>query len=396
MRYVYTVADKKGEKKHGVIEADDRKKAIAELKRSGKTIIFLSAETKKIILYLPYVSSFEKMAMTKHLAIMLKAGLTLDATMKTLILQFTGKLRSVLDDVYDSIEAGSGLAEAMAQHPRVFNDYFVNMVKAGESSGNLPENLERLADRLSKDHELKQKVVSAMFYPTMVFALTLALALSISLFVLPRLTGLFKAFDFELPLTTKIMLVFSNFMANHGVLAAMIVIIGIPTFIFVLRLKPVRPFSHALYLKLPLINKLIMDINLARFSIILSSLLESGLPIDKAVKICRDVIGNYRYKAAIQRLNEGIVTGKPASDVLSEFQSIFPPFVVQMIASGEESGKLEDMLSYLGEFYEKELDNKLKNLSTIVEPGLLIIIGLMVAFTAIAIITPVYNFIGEI
>lgn len=396
MRYVYTVADKQGKKKHGVLEAESRDKAIALLKSKKLTIIFLSPEMKQKALALPYVSSFEKMAMTKHIAIMLKAGLSIDAIMKTLLLQFSGKLHSVLDEVGKSVASGSSLAESLEAHPRIFNEYYTNMVRAGEASGNLPENLERLAERLSKDHELRQKVTSAMFYPAIVMALTIALALSISLFVLPRLTNLFTAFDFELPFATKVMLFLSQFMANHGFWVALMVIIGLPAIIIFLKLKLVRPYSHWIYLRLPLLKNLILDINLARFSIILSSLLESGLTIDKSIRITRDVLTNYRYKMALARLYDSVKTGKPLSDVLSEFEHLFPPFVIQMIASGEESGKMEDMLVYLGEFYDKELDTKLKNLSTIVEPLLLVIIGLMVAFTAVAVITPVYNFIGNI
>ncbi len=396
MKFQFTATTKKGKKQTGVIEGDSREKVIAELKRRQLTVIFLSLKRRPRLITLPFVTTFEIMAMTKHLAIMLRSGLSISTALKTLTTQFSGKMRKTLEEILENIEGGGSLADAMAAHPRIFNDYYVNIIRSGEASGNLTENLEQLATRYSKDVEIKRKATSAAFYPAIVLSLTATLGIIVSFFVLPRLTNIFRAFDFELPLSTRILLFVSRMISDHGTLLATTIIISIPLIIFTLRSKWVRPYAHRVYLRIPMVSGLITIVNLGRFSIILGSLLDSGIPINKAIPITRDVLTNESYKRSFKRISEGIDTGKTLSSMLNEFPHLFPPFVIQMVAAGEQTGKLNEMLIYLAEFYEQELDAKLKNLSIIIEPLLLIVIGIIVAFMALAIITPVYNFLGAI
>jgi len=223
-----------------------------------------------------------------------------------------------------------------------------------------------------------------------------ALGMVISLFVLPRLTGLFRSFDFELHLTTRILLAFSRFMADYGIVTVIGLLILIPLVIYAFRSKAIRPFTHALLLRTPIVGGVIQRVNLGRFTMILGSLLQNGVPINKAMPITHEVLSNESYRKALEKAGKRIDTGEPLSITLAAHTAIFPPFVIQMIGAGEQSGRMEDMLFYLADFYEQELDATLKNLSVIIEPILLISIGLLVAFTAFAIITPVYNLIGSI
>jgi type II secretory pathway component PulF len=396
MKFIFVATTGQGQRRRGVVEAPSRVEALRELKRRKLTPLSLSPERRGTEIVIPYVTPLEKVVLTKHLAIMLRAGITLSSALETLVLQSRGYLRGVLEALRDDVEAGERLADAMAAHPRVFSDYYINMVRAGEESGNLAENLEQLSLRFGKDYELRRKAQSAMFYPALVLTLTAALGLLISLFVLPRLSNLFQAFDFELPLSTRVLIAVSAFLAENGVAATIVLVAGVVAGVSLLRSRALRPATHRVYLRLPIVREVIRFVNLARLSMVLGSLLRSGIPINHAIPITANVLTNAAYKQALLRASDRVNTGEPLSTLLQQNLHLFPPFVYRMVLIGEQTGKLDEMLFYLAEFYETELDTVLKNVSTFIEPLLLVVIGLVVAFTALAIITPVYNFIGAI
>jgi len=235
-----------------------------------------------------------------------------------------------------------------------------------------------------------------MLYPAIVMSLTGGLGVLIALFVLPRLTTLFSSFDFQLPLATRILFAISIFLSDYGiefVLGMSVLIVGV---IWLSKAKFAAPFVHRVYLHLPIVKRVVKELNLTRFSLVLGSLLSSGIPIRESIKITSDVLGNKVFHKILVDSVPKISAGEPLSVVLEEHPSVFPPFVTRMIAIGEESGQLESVLAYLSDFYENELDQSLKNISVLIEPVLLIFIGLVVAFFALAVITPVYNFVDVI
>jgi type IV pilus assembly protein PilC len=399
MKYRYTAASREGRPESGIIEARDSAAAADQIRASGLLIVSLKKEGSALLRtlaafgWVPYVV---RVTFAKHLSLMIKAGLPLDEAVRVLADQAQGRFRRVLEKVLKAVESGRQLSDAFAEHPQAFSELFVATVRAGESSGTLEQSLEDLALQLTKSYELQRKIRGAMIYPLLVVAAAFGIGMGLSLFVLPRIISLFESITVELPIATRILLGSSRFLVKHGTLffaALAAAVFGLFQF---LRLPPIRPFSHQLLLKLPVFGRLSRNFNLAMFARTMATLLRSGLTIGDAFQIASETLRNVRYKKALLRVRQGTETGVPASTVLEEFPKLFPAISTRMIAVGERTGKLEETFQYLAEFYEDEVDVMTKNLSTILEPVLLIVIGLTVAFIAIAIISPIYNFIGNI
>lgn len=395
MKFQYAGRARGGKTRRGVVEAATRADAVRDLKRRGVTVVSIAAETGAREFSLFGVTSLEKVMLTKHLSLLLRSGVPINDGIDILVEQARGGLKSVLRAVRADVEAGERLADAFERHPRVFSGFYINMVRAGEASGRLPENLERLSVRFAKDYELRQKAQSALLYPALVLVLTGGLGMMVSLFVLPRLITLFSSFDQELPWTTRALLWTSQFLADNGVAFLVAVVALVAAFVWAVRQKFSAPLVHRVYLHLPFVRSISRDVNLSRFFMALGSLLQSGVSIDQAVRISSDLLGNAAYRRALAAAAARIDTGEPLSAILAD-HPLFPPFATRMIAVGEQTGTLEDVLAYLAEFYENELDLTLKNLSVIIEPALIIFIGVLVAGVALAIISPIYGFIGAV
>lgn len=235
-----------------------------------------------------------------------------------------------------------------------------------------------------------------MLYPIIVIVAALSIGISLSIFVLPQVLKLFQSITVKLPPSTRALMAFSQFMTRHGLLALAAAIAFIFVLWNVLRLKPVRPYYHAFILRLPIFGTLTKNYNLAAFARTMHTLLRSGLAIGEAFKITSDTLNNESYKRALLTVRDAIETGAPASLVLEEQSRLFPPTATRMLGVGEKTGKLEETFNYLAQFYEDEVDTTTKNLSTVLEPVLLIVVGLGVAFVAISVILPIYGFIGNI
>jgi type II secretory pathway component PulF len=232
-----------------------------------------------------------------------------------------------------------------------------------------------------------------MLYPMIVLALALGLAVMVAFFILPRLTDLFKSFDFELPIATRILLAAAAFVSENGAVALGVLLAGTVGAAAVSRLTPVRFVLHTAITYVPFLKDISRDVNLARFCTALASLLASGIPISKALSFAASVMPNYAYRRELQNAISRVDTGDLLSDTLAQGR-LYPPFVTRMLLVGETSGRLVEVLEYLGGFYDNELDNRLKNISTVIEPVMLIAIGLFVAFVALSIITPIYGFLS--
>src|SRR5688572_16625960 len=399
MRFKYSATTAKGKIENGTIEAASSIEAAEQIRSSGLLVVSLRRDaggTFANLVGIGWVPNVVKVTFAKHMSLMIKAGLPIDEAVRVLADQAQGRFRRALMGVLAAVEGGRQLSEGFAQYPNVFSELFIATVRAGESSGTLEQSLDDLAVQLAKSYDLQRKIRGAMIYPVLVLVAAAGIGMGLSLFVLPRVIGLFDSITVELPLATRMMIGFSRFMVAYGVPFSIGLVAAIFGLVQFLGWKPIRPFSHGVLLRIPVFGILARNFNLAMFARTMATLLKSGISIGDAFEITSNTLRNARYKNALLRVQQGTETGIPASTVLEEFPKLFPSITTRMLAVGERSGKLEETFQYLAEFYEDEVDVTTKNLSTVLEPVLLIFIGLTVAYIAIAIITPIYNFIGNI
>lgn len=344
------------------------------------------------------ISFLEKLLFTKHLSTMIKAGIPIAEALATLVDQSKSKtFRNVIEKVLSDIENGQTLAKSLGKHKQVFDQFYVSLIEVGEESGTLEENLEFLAKQLAKDYALRKKIQGAVLYPALVFFATFIMGGFIALFILPKLVDFFEAFEIELPITTKILLFMATTMRDYGILLAFCFLAISLLGYFAIQLPKVKPKWHSMVLVFPLFGELLAFGQLARFSRNLGVLLKSGVPITRSIEVTAHTLSNLKFQYDLLEVEKILSKGKNIGDALEQKKfSEFPPLVSKMISVGEKTGKLDETLLYLGDFYEDEIDNISKNLTTILEPILLISIGLVVGFVALAIISPIYELTGSI
>jgi type IV pilus assembly protein PilC len=344
------------------------------------------------------VSSQEKLLFTKHMDTMIKAGIPIVEALETLEDQTQSPyFKEVIGGIVSDVKNGKSLAKSLSKYPKVFDEFYVSLIKVGEASGTLDENLTFLVTQMGKDIRLRKQIRNAMFYPALVLTATVIMGGFISFFVLPKLVDFFASFDIELPLTTRILLFVALTMRDYGIFIITGVVVFLVLARLITRMPAVRPTWHSFLLKIPLIGKLIAYGQLARFSRNLGTLIQSGVPINEGLEITSDTLSNLRFKNDLLQINSLLEKGKNIGDTMKKGKfSEYPPLVSRMIAIGEKTGKLDETLLYLSNFYDDEIDDISKNLSTIIEPVLLIIIGVLVGFVALSIISPIYELTGSI
>lgn len=338
----------------------------------------------------------ERALLAKYLAIMQQSGLTITESLDIIQETAKGRMKKIITAVNKSVEAGNSLADSFGRFPKIFSGIFISAVYSGENSGTLSENLQHLADQLQKEKELSSKIKGAMLYPIVVLIAAFVLGMGMSFLILPKIIPLFEGLKTELPFTTRALISFSHFVANNTVSLAIGIVVGVIVLLAILKAKFSRPVTNWLLLKLPIVKGIVVNTNLARFSRTLGTLLKSGLNIDEALQITSQTVSNYYYQKSLREISERVSKGSRLAASMEDYKKLFPKMVSRMILVGEQSGNLEGTLIYLAEFYEIEVDNSTKNLSTAIEPILLLLIGLVVGFLALSIITPIYNITGNI
>jgi type IV pilus assembly protein PilC len=342
------------------------------------------------------VSLTQKAVFAKHLSVMLKAGLTINEALEIAEESSKGKMKSILAKVRSGVESGNSLADSFEKYPKVFSRLFIDVTRAGEKSGSLSENLENVAMQIEKERQLVSKVKSAAAYPTVILVAAFFLALGMAYYVLPQITPLFSGLDIELPITTRMVIWFSDLMRDSGGRLLLGIFIGFSFISWLAKQKFSQPVTHWLTLHLPIISKISHNSNLARFSLTLGTLLKSGLTIDEALEITKRTVPNYYYRKFLTLVGQRIERGSTMSVNLAKKRKLFPRLVTSMVHVGEESGQLDESLLYLAEYYEGEVDTATKTLTTALEPILLIVIGLVVGTLALSIITPIYEITGNV
>lgn len=341
-------------------------------------------------------SLVERVVFAKHLSLMVKSGVAISEALKILYQSSQGKFKETIGEVYNSVKAGRSLSISLGRYPKIFSDFFVGAIYAGESSGTLGESLENVANELRKEKELDDKIKGALLYPIIILVAAFGMSLFLAFYILPKIIPLFEGMKMKLPWTTRLLISFSHLVEKYGSVMIVGILVFIVLFIWVLRQKFSKPFFHKIWLTLPVVNPIIRQANLARFSRTLGTLLASGLNIVEALNITAKSTTNFYYRETLFKVSKGVSKGNKLSINLVKYKDFFPDMLIRMVAVGEESGKLEDTLLYLADFYELEVDNSTKNLSIVIEPILLIAIGLGVGFLALSIITPIYGITGNV
>lgn len=342
--------------------------------------------------YFLKVSLQEQILFAKHLAMMLKSGMTVLDGLKILKKQASSKsMIKIIDYLISEISNGQFLSSALEKYKRVFGDFFINIIRVGEASGILYENLNYLALELNKKKELKKKVFSAMIYPIIIVIATFGITGLMTVYIFPKILPIFKTLNINLPITTRILINVSEFLINYGVYAVLGILVFIVLFWIVLKIKSVRRFFDIVILKIPLAGNMVKNYNISNFCRTFGLLLKSDIKVVEAILITADTMKNLIYKEELQQAANIVTKGEEISSHLEKKKNIFPEMISQMIAIGENTGNLSETLLYLSEFYEKEVDDSAKNLSSTLEPILMVTMGFLVGFIAVSIITPIYE-----
>lgn len=386
------------------IEADDRFKVYREVRERGDQILKIKEESKNqmwsldaINSALNRVSADEKVVLTRNLAAMLEAGLTTSRALGVMEKQSKNpRLKQVLSALIADVSRGDTLSSAFAKFKTVFSPLLISMVRAGESSGKLAESLRVVSTQMERANTLKKKIRGALMYPSIVLFAMVGIGILMLIYVVPTLTQTFEELGTELPPTTQAVIAVSNFLAASPLLAIgglLVVMFGIIAIFKTPRGKRVADF---VMLHIPVVKGLVQETNSARTARTLSSLLSSGVDMVLAISITKDVLQNSFYEAVLSEAEELVVKGGSLSTAFNDHPELYPPLMPEMIAVGEETGRLSNLLQETANFYEQSVEQQTKDLSTIIEPFLMLIIGAAVGFFAISMIAPIYSLSNSI
>jgi len=338
------------------------------------------------------VSLWEKTIFARHLSIMTKAGMPLVDALTMLQKQTKSRaLSKILEQVVKDVTEGQFLSTSLERYDNVFGNFFINMIRIGETSGTLPENLNYLSEELKKKGELKKKVIGALIYPIIILVATFGITGLLTIFIFPKILPVFSSLNVDLPATTKFLIIISNLATEKGGLVAVVLLTAVIAFLLLLRIKNVKFLYHRFLLYVPVLGKVIKSVNMSNFSRTLGLLLKSGVKIVEAVNITADTFNNLVYRQELKKVANSIQKGEFISKHLLTKQKLFPTMLSNMIAVGENTGNLSETLLYLANFYESEVEAVTNNLSNTLEPILMVTMGVIVGFVALSIITPIYE-----
>lgn len=334
----------------------------------------------------------EKIDFAKSLSVMLKSGISLNEALHSLIEETKSKsFKRVLDRLEKDVVAGNPLSVGLQREKKYFGAVFISLLKAGEQSGTLEEDLSFLSGWLERNEDLRQEMKAATLYPKFVIVATIGLGGALAVYILPKLIPLFSQLHVKLPLATRILLGFSLFIETQWVWIILGIAVIFALFFFLRRLKSFRRIVHAFSLHVPFIGPLFVDYELALISELLATLFRSGLLMNESLTIVRDASTNLVYQDSLEKIQKRVDTGSTLAESMKGYSKLYPPNMINIVATGERSGTLDESFRYLAEYYSKEVSHKTKKLPTIIEPALLIFIALMVGFVAISIIMPIYD-----
>lgn len=339
----------------------------------------------------------ERITFTKNLAAMLAAGLTLSRALSVIERQSTNKsLKKIVINLENQVKAGSPFHEGLASHKKTFSPLFVAMTKAGEESGTLADSLAVVARQMDRAHTLEKKVKGAMIYPSIILSAIVVIGVLMLMFVVPTLSNTFKELGVELPLATRIIVSASDFMAANAILVLGLLAAFFGLLMLFLKSKIGGRIVLFAALHMPVIGELVRETMSARAARSMSSLLSSGVEMLSALEIASEVVGDNVFGKVVKEASDRVRKGEPLSVSFSDHPKLYPVFMGDMIAVGEETGKVADMLGQVAQYYETDVEDRTKDLSTIIEPLLMLVIGGAVGIFAMAMITPIYSLSDKI
>jgi type IV pilus assembly protein PilC len=343
------------------------------------------------------VSLTSKLMFARNLKVMVSAGITLPRALSILGEQSkSGRLKRVLAVIKEKIMAGTTFSSALEEYPDVFSELFVSMIRVGEETGALEDVLVVLIRHMEKDHELRSRIKSAMIYPCVIIFAMLIIGFVMLVFVIPKLTAAFKEMNVELPVTTKITIALGDFATNFWYLLPVILIALFFLFRTLLATKVGKTIFGSFVIKIPIIGKIARETNSAYTTRTLSSLISAGVPIVRSLEIVSSSLSNVCYRNALTEVSEEVRKGAKFSEAMAKHKNIYPIIIIQMIEVGGETGETAEILKKLADFFEEEVLNATRNLSTIIEPLLMLVIGAVVAFFAISMIQPIYGMMNTL
>jgi type IV pilus assembly protein PilC len=399
MLFTYKALDQEGKKKDGSIDALNKTVAISALQRRGLIVVSLKGEEHKSILkgtFLDRVPLRDVVVMSRQLATLfssqvsaLKAFTLLSENAENKML--AGQLRNVGDD----LQAGSSISEALAKYPDTFSEFYVNMIKAGEESGKLNDTFEYLAQYLDRQYSLTSKTRNALIYPAFVIGVFITVMLLMFTMVIPNLAQLLLESGQEVPIYTSIIIAISSFIVHYGIFIAIFFVVLIVYLFWYRRNDRGKEYLDHLKISMPLIGGLYKKMYLSRISDNLNTMLSSGISIVRSIEITADVVGNQVYKKILREALESVKSGSTLSDAMGRHEEV-PAIMVQMIKVGEETGSLGSILKTLAEFYRREVDDAVDTLIGLIEPAMIVGLGLGVGILLVSVLVPIYNIASSI
>ena len=396
----YKIRDKHSRASTGTIEGESKESVASHFKKMGYTPTLIEVARPGLKKFNPFEKFFrrvnldELIVFTQQLMTLQRAGVPILVSLESIRAQSNNRyFRKVIEEISHDVEAGRGLSDSMSRFGNIFSEVYINMIRSGEAAGILDNVLERLSGLLEHEQDIRMKIKQATRYPFLVIiSISIAFPLAV-MFIIPKFTALFARFDAELPLPTR-MLLNLNFILVHY---WMVVVIGVAVLIFAFRRfinsKAGRTIWDSIKLKLPIFGRLITNISMSRFSRMTSVLSASGIPIISTLEIVKEAIGNRIIASSVENIIDGVEEGKGLADPMKA-SSLFPSIVVQMVKIGEETGKIDDLLLRVSDYYDARVDYTVKNLTVLIEPILIFILGIMVLILALAIFMPMWNLIS--
>jgi len=405
MKFNFKAKTEAGDLKEGLVEAISREAAIDILQRNG--LIPLQVGTQEKNSLKGYLREFQKlwegvspkelMVIFRQLSTLIEARVPVVTSLKTLAEQIDNRyLKLILKEIEDNIEDGMSFSESLEKHPKVFDTMTINIIRAGEISGNLQRSIEFVADSIEKNYHLTSKIKGALFYPVFVIIVAGAIGFLVITFILPKITGMIKEMEAAVPWYTTILIGISDFM-NQYWWAALIIIFGAAGGLYYhFSSESGKRERDIIILYLPVFKTLAKNVFITRFSENLSALMAGGIPVVRALVITSDVIGNTVYAQIMLKAAEEVKTGGAMSGVFERYPDEIPPIVSQMVKIGEETGTMAHVLAGIGKFYNQEVDVMTRNLTSLIEPILIVVLGIGVGILTIGILLPIYNIAGQI
>lgn len=399
MQFSYKAKNKDGQIIKGIFEASDVMNAKSTLREKELYLVDLKeakGKTNKEKIFEKKVAIKDKIIFTQQLGIMIKSGISIVEGLEALQEEtqnhhFTDQIRQIIAD----IKGGSPLSKALEKHPDTFSEIYINMVKSGEQSGKIDIVLLRLATQLEKEYELNRKIKGALAYPAFVLVALLAVLILVITFVIPQLKLVFDDAGVSLPLLTKILIGLSLFIKSFGLYIAILFIFGV---VFSLQYKKTaggRKFFDTIVLKIPVFGLLLKKTYMARFTRTFASLVASGLPLMDVFKVAGNITGNVLYQNEIAKMALAVKAGQPISQTLKKSE-LMPKMIGQLASVGEKSGNIDEVFDTLADFFERDVDNITANLSTLLEPILMVVMGVGIGLVIVAVLQPIYGLVNAI